>query len=139
MRNVIAAFDGVAMRRVAETDCRFPDLVRPRLSRAVNHGLLRIAVAAGLLATSNRWPRRAAWRSLAVLPAASATAADPVLPVRACCLGDCVRNRGGAEEPRHAAPVIVVGLAVGASRVVTGVPYPSDVLAGFAIDAALGR
>jgi len=66
MRNVIAAFDRAAMRRFAETDCRFLDLVRPRLSRAANHGLLRIAVAAGLWATSDRWVRRAAWRGLAV-------------------------------------------------------------------------
>ena len=40
------------------------------------------------------------------------------------------------EKPSLAAPVIIAAAALGASRVVTGMHYPSDVLAGFTIGAA---
>ena len=42
------------------------------------------------------------------------------------------------EKPSLAAPVIIAAAAVGASWVVTGVHYPSAVLAGFTIGAAAG-
>jgi len=42
------------------------------------------------------------------------------------------------EKPSLAAPVIIAAAAVGASWVVTGVHYPSDILAGFTIGAAAG-
>lgn len=49
MRNVIAAVDRTALRRIAKADYRLLDLVMPRLSRLANYGLLWIAVAAVLL------------------------------------------------------------------------------------------
>ena len=71
MRNVIAAVDCAAIRRIAETHSELLDYVAPRLSRLANHGLLWIAVAAGLRATGDRWARRAAWRGLGSLTIAS--------------------------------------------------------------------
>jgi diacylglycerol kinase family enzyme/membrane-associated phospholipid phosphatase len=165
MTNVIAAFDRAAMRRIAETDSRFLDLAMPRLSRLANHGLLWIALAAGLRVTGDRWARRAAWRGLGGLAAASATAnllgkglaardrPDYVVPrarqqarpprTTSFPSGHAASAAAFAtgvalEKPQLAAPVIAVAAAVGASRVAIGVHYPSDVLAGFAIGAAAG-
>jgi membrane-associated phospholipid phosphatase len=72
MRNMIAAFDRAAVRRIGETDSRLFDLATPRLSRLANRGLLWIVVASALRATGDRWARRAAWRGLGGLAAASA-------------------------------------------------------------------
>jgi len=162
---MIAAFDRAALRRIAETDSRLLDVVMPRLSRLANHGWLWIAVAAALRASGDRWARRAAWRGLGGLAAASATAnivgkslaardrpRDQVPGARQ--LAQAPRTTSfpsghaasaaafatgvALEKPGLAAPVIAVAAAVGASRVVTGVHYPSDVLAGFTIGAAAG-
>src|SRR5438874_431315 len=51
MRNMIAAFDRAAVRRIGETDSRLLDLVMPRLSRLANRGLLWIVLASVLRAT----------------------------------------------------------------------------------------
>jgi undecaprenyl-diphosphatase len=153
------------MRRVAESDSRLLDLVMPRLSGLANHGLLWTGLAIGLWVTGDRRARRAAWRGIGGLAAASAAANIAVkgLAARGRPNADVPVSRrlrraprttsfpsGHAasaaafatgvalEKPGLAAPVIVLAAAVGASRVVTGVHYPSDVLAGFAIGAAVG-
>ena len=69
---MILAADRAVARRVAGTDSRVLDRVKPRLSRLADHGVLWIAVAAGLRATGDRWARRAAWRGLGAMAAASA-------------------------------------------------------------------
>src|SRR5258708_16487529 len=74
LRNAIAALDRAAMRRVAQNDARLLDLVMPRLSRAANHGMLWTGLAIGLWVTGDRWARRAAWRGIGGLAAASAVA-----------------------------------------------------------------
>jgi diacylglycerol kinase family enzyme len=162
---VILAVDRAVARRVAGTGSRVLDLVMPGLSRLADHGVLWIAVAAGLRATGDRRARRAAWRGLGAMAAASAAAnilgksltarERPLVPVPAgrrlehpprttsfpsghAASAAAFATGAALEKPGLAAPVIVTAAAVGVSRVVTGVHYPSDVLAGFAIGAAAG-
>jgi undecaprenyl-diphosphatase len=162
MRNMIAAFDRAAVRRIGETDSRLLDLVMPRLSRLANRGLLWIGVASVLRATGDRWrgrPPGAAWPQRAPPPTSSARALtardrphDKVpgarqlnraprttsFPSGHAASAAAFATGVALEKPSLAAPVIIAAAAVGASWVVTGVHYPSDVLAGFTIGAAAG-
>jgi diacylglycerol kinase family enzyme/membrane-associated phospholipid phosphatase len=165
VRNAIAALDRTAMRRVAGNDSRLLDLAMPRLSRLADHGLLWTGLAIGLWVTGDKRARRAAWRGIGGLAAASAAANmaamglagrdRPDVHVPACrqlpraprttsfpsghaASAAAFATGVALELPRLAVPVIVLAAAVSASRVVTGVHYPSDVLAGFAIGAGVG-
>ncbi|MDX6390214.1 MAG: hypothetical protein QOJ73_1277 [Streptosporangiaceae bacterium] len=137
----------------------------PRLSRLANHGVLWTVLAAGLWATGDRWARRAAWRGLGGMAAASAATnivakglaarrrpdfdvpaarrlhRAPVttsFPSGHAASAAAFATGVAIEMPWLAGPVIALAAAVGASRVATGVHYPSDVLAGTAIGAAAG-
>jgi membrane-associated phospholipid phosphatase len=161
----MTALDRRLMARVAATDSRTLDYVLPALSRAADHSMLWMAMSAGLAVTGDKWARRAALRGLAGIAVASTTAnvvakgvarrarpagQIPVLRrlIRAPVTTSFPSGHSASaaafatgvalEIPLLAVPVGALAAAVGLSRVVTGVHYPSDVLAGFALGTAAG-
>lgn len=161
----VEVVDRQLMARLAAADSPILDHVLPRLSRAADHSVLWLVIAVGLGATGNKWARRGAMRGLASVAIASTTTnvvakgltrrtrpghPMPVLrqllrPPRTTSFPSGHSASAAAfatglalEAPRLAVPVGAVALAVGASRVVTGVHYPSDVFSGVAIGTAAG-
>ncbi|GAA2770896.1 bifunctional phosphatase PAP2/diacylglycerol kinase family protein [Streptomyces rameus] len=137
--------------------------VLPRLSRSANHGVLWFATAAAMSASRTPRGRRAAVRGLASLGLASLTintigkrsvrrarpALDPVPLVRRlkrqpittsfpsghAASAAAFATGVALESPAWGAAVAPVAASVAASRVYTGVHFPSDVLAGAALGA----
>ncbi|PKW11074.1 undecaprenyl-diphosphatase [Streptomyces sp. 1222.5] len=137
--------------------------VLPRLSRSANHGVLWFATAAAMAAIRTPRARRAAVRGLASLSVASLTintigkrsvrrarpVLDPVPLVRQlkrqpittsfpsghAASAAAFATGVALESPAWGAVVAPVAFSVAASRVYTGVHFPSDVLAGAALGA----
>jgi undecaprenyl-diphosphatase len=162
IRKRIAAADHRLLGRVTAGDQPALDQAMRTLGRAADHGLLWIAVAAGLGSRRNKWTRRAALRGLAGMVIASASAnvlakrligrTRPDLPLRAggrlprttsfpsghAAAAAAFATGVALEVPALGVPVGGLAAAVGASRVISRVHYPLDVLAGFALGAAAG-
>jgi diacylglycerol kinase family enzyme/membrane-associated phospholipid phosphatase len=161
----IEKLDVRVMTRVAAVRSPVFDHVLPAVSEAADHSILWVTIAIGLAATAKKRPRRAAMRGLAGIAIAS-TAANvvakgltgrarpggevPVLrrlmsvpsttsfPSGHSAAAAAFATGVALELPVLAAPAGVLALAVGASRVTTGVHYPSDVIAGFSLGTAAG-
>ena len=140
------------------------DSALPALGRAADHGLLWIALASGMGLARNRRVRRAALRGIAAQGLASASAnlvgktlirrsrpqpeLTPLIrrlrrpptsssfPSGHAASAAAFATGVALEDPRLAVPVAALAVGVGLSRVVTGVHYPSDVVAGAAIGVA---
>jgi len=163
LRERLLALDGGLFETVATRHWPGADRVLPRLSRSANHGVLWFATAAAIAASGTPRARRAAVRGVASLALASAAintfgkrsvrrprpVIDPVPLVRRLkrqpfttsfpsghSASAAAFAAGVAlESPAWGAAVAPIAAAVAASRVYTGVHYPSDVLAGAALGA----
>ena len=161
-RNLVEA-EGRAVRRLGFVDSTALDEVLPRLSRAADHSLLWIAIAGGL-ALCGRRGRQAAVRGLLALSLASVTTnvvlkrasgrrrpPEGLVPLRRgphrpplttsfpsghAASASAFATAVALELPWTAIGLAPLAAAVAASRVVIGVHYPSDVVAGAAVGAA---
>ena len=164
IRKRIAAADHRLLGRVTADDRRALRQAALMLGRAADHGLLWIAVAAGLGSRRDKWTRRAALRGLAGMAIASASAnvlakrlvgrtrPGPLpgsgsarrlprttsFPSGHAASAAAFATGVALEVPALAVPVGGLAAVVGASRVVSRVHYPLDVLAGFALGTAAG-
>jgi membrane-associated phospholipid phosphatase len=165
LRQHLSALDRQLFDLVATTDSAVLDRVLPRLSLAANYGRLWMGIAAVLVLTGRPDARRAAIHGMTSLAVASATAnvlAKGVFPrgrphlagvpvvrrlVRApvttsfpsghSASAVAFATAASMEMPVLTVPLGVLALAVSVSRVATGAHYPSDVVAGMALGAAV--
>lgn len=158
--------DQILFDAVASSHSPIGDAVLPRLSRVADHSVLWMATAAGLWLTGDRRLRRAAHRGLSAVAVTSLLAnqvakraAPRARPVRTTIPVIRLARRiptsssfpsghsasaaafavgASREVPALAVPLGALAALVGLSRVYTGVHFPGDVAAGFALGAGLG-
>ncbi|MFA5892061.1 MAG: phosphatase PAP2 family protein [Actinomycetota bacterium] len=163
MPPVIQRADERAFTWLAAKDIPALDATLPRLSKAANHSLLWIAIAAVFASFGGRKGRTAAARGLAAIALSSIVVNGPVkifanrhrpkfdaiplsrrlarVPVSSSfpsghtASAVAFATAVGMEFPRTAAPLGILAAGVGVSRAYTGVHYPSDVAVGAAIGA----
>jgi undecaprenyl-diphosphatase len=161
----VAEADHAILVRISETSSPVLDRVLPAVGQAADYGVLWTGIAAALAATKNKWARRAALRGLAGIALASTTSnvvgkslarrqrpgwevplarrpsrrpRTTSFPSGHAASAAAFATGVALELPVAAAPVGALAAAVGASRVVTGRHFPSDVVAGFAIGTGIG-
>jgi membrane-associated phospholipid phosphatase len=153
-----------ALQGLGSVESHLLDLGLPRLSRAADHGVLWIGVAGGLT-VSGRSGRRAAAHGLIALSVASVvtnillkralgrprpptglvpTVREPrrmplttSFPSGHAASAAAFTTAVVLEIPWTWVPLVPLSAAVAASRVVIGVHYPSDVVAGLALGAVV--
>ncbi|MEV6162923.1 phosphatase PAP2 family protein [Streptomyces sp. NPDC052052] len=164
LRSRLHRLDLAVFRSLAHRNWPAAQPVLPRLSRSADHGLLWFATAAGLAVLGgNARARRAALRGTASLALASAVINTlgkgavrrerplldivPVMrqlkrqpfttsfPSGHAASAAAFATGVALESKGWGAAVAPLALSVAASRVYTGVHYPSDVLAGAALGA----
>ncbi|MGW0332748.1 phosphatase PAP2 family protein [Streptomyces sp. NPDC003011] len=161
LRDRLLALDCRLFEFAAERHWPGAERVLPRLSRSANHGVLWFATAAAMAASRTPRARRAAARGLASLSLASLAintlgkrsvrrtrpVLDPVplgrqlkrqpittsFPSGHSASAAAFAAGVALESPAWGAAVAPVAFSVAASRVYTGVHFPSDVLAGAAL------
>ena len=165
MRDRIDAADQAIMARLSAESSPVLDRFLPGLSRSADFFVLWIGIAAALAASKDERGLRAAVRGLAGMVTASA--ASNVLakglvrrprpagevppdrrPGRTPVTSSFPSGHAGAaaafatgvglEMPALAAPVGTLAAAVGMSRVVNGVHYPSDIAGGWVFGVGVG-
>jgi len=156
----IDAADQAIMARLSAESSPMLDRFLPALSRSADFFVLWIGIAAALAAANDERARRAAVRGLAGMviastasnvlgkslarrprpagevPSARRPGRTPVtssFPSGHAAAAAAFATGVGLEMPALAVPVGALAVAVGVSRVVNGVHYPSDIAGGWAV------
>jgi membrane-associated phospholipid phosphatase len=85
------------------------------------------------------WPRQRPFSRLPAVQPLVAHASGRSFPSRHVASGLAMAAIGGREHRRLGLLMATVAWALGGSRIAAGLHYPSDVLAGAALGAAVGR
>jgi membrane-associated phospholipid phosphatase len=165
VRDRIDAADQAIMGRLSAESSPLLDRFLPALSRSADFFVLWIGIAAALAASHDERGRRAAVRGLAGMVTASTASnvlakglvrrprpAGEVPPDRRpgrtpvtssfpsghAAAAAAFATGVGLEMPALVVPVGALAVAVGVARVVNGVHYPSDIVAGWALGVGVG-
>ena len=160
LRDRVDGADQAIMARLSAESSPMLDRFLPALSRSADFFVLWIGIAAALAASNDERGRRAALRGLAGMAIASTASnvlakglvrrprpAGEVPPARRpgrtpvtssfpsghAAAAAAFATGVGLEMPALAAPVGALAVAVGVSRVVNGVHYPSDIAGGWVV------